>query len=52
MFFFFMFFDEDLEDILGFIYKFLMGEKCNKNNRFGGLINLVVEKIFFLGFSL
>lgn len=36
---------EDLEDILGFIHKFSEGEKRNKNNRPGGLINPVLEKI-------
>ncbi len=30
---------EDLEDLLGFIHKFSEGEKRNKNNRPGGLIN-------------
>ncbi|WP_170110284.1 PQQ-dependent sugar dehydrogenase [Flavilitoribacter nigricans] len=36
---------EDLEDILGFIHKFSEGEKRNKNNRAGGLINPVADKI-------
>lgn len=36
---------EDLEDILGFIHKFSEGEKRNKNNRPGGLINPIPEKI-------
>ena len=36
---------EDLEDILGFIHKFSEGEKRNKNNRTGGLINPVADKI-------
>lgn len=36
---------EDLEDILGFIHKFSEGEKRNKSNRPGGLINPVPEKI-------
>ena len=36
---------EDLEDILGFIHKFSEGEKRNRNNRSGGLINPVVDKI-------
>lgn len=44
--------DEDLEDILGFIHKFSMGEKRNKNNRPGGLINPVAEKIPSSGLSL
>ena len=36
---------EDLEHILGFIHKFSEGEKRNKNNRPGGLINPVAQKI-------
>lgn len=44
--------DEDLEDILGFIHKFSMGEKRNKNNRPGGLINPIAEKIPSSGLSL
>lgn len=44
--------DEDLEDILGFIHKFSEGEKRNKNNRPGGLINPVAEKIPSSGLSL
>ena len=36
---------EDLEHILGFIHKFSEGEKRNTNNRPGGLINPVSEKI-------
>lgn len=38
---------EDIEDILGFIHKFSQGEKRNKNNRPGGLINPIAEKIQF-----
>lgn len=44
--------DEELEDILGFIHKFSMGERRNKNNRPGGLINPVAEKIPSSGLSL
>jgi hypothetical protein len=36
---------EDLEDILGFIHKFSEGEKRNKSNRPGGLINPIAEKM-------
>lgn len=36
---------EDLENILSFIHKFSEGEKRNKNNRTGGLINPIPEKI-------
>ncbi|MBK8501413.1 MAG: hypothetical protein IPL46_03950 [Saprospiraceae bacterium] len=36
---------EDLEDILGFIHKFSEGEKRNKSNRAGGLINPITDKI-------
>ena len=36
---------EDLEDVLAFIHKFSEGEKRNKNNRPGGLINPIEEKI-------
>lgn len=36
---------EDLENILAFIHKFSEGEKRNKNNRPGGLINPIPEKI-------
>lgn len=43
---------EDLEDILGFIHKFSEGEKRNKNNRPGGLINPVPEKIASSGLTL
>jgi mono/diheme cytochrome c family protein len=43
---------EDLEDILGFIHKFSEGEKRNKNNRPGGLINPIPEKISSSGFCL
>ncbi|MEZ5044749.1 MAG: PQQ-dependent sugar dehydrogenase [Saprospiraceae bacterium] len=37
--------EEDLEDILGFIHKFSEGEKRNRNNRPGGILNPVAEKI-------
>ena len=37
--------DEDIEDILGFIHKFSQGEKRNKSNRKGGLINPVPARI-------
>jgi len=37
--------EEDMEDILGFMHKYAQGEKRNKNNRAGGLINPVPEKI-------
>ncbi|MEM7375309.1 MAG: PQQ-dependent sugar dehydrogenase [Bacteroidota bacterium] len=36
---------EELEHILAFIHKFSEGEKRNKNNRTGGLINPIEEKI-------
>lgn len=36
---------EDLEHILAFIHKFSEGEKRNKSNRSGGLINPVAETI-------
>ncbi|MEM9722722.1 MAG: PQQ-dependent sugar dehydrogenase, partial [Bacteroidota bacterium] len=36
---------EDLEDILAFIHKFSQGEKRNKNNRPGALINPISQKI-------
>lgn len=39
--------DQDMEDILGFIHKFSQGEKRSKNNRKGGLINPIPEKIPF-----
>lgn len=39
--------DEDVEDLLSFIHKFSQGEKRNKNNRKGGLINPIPEKIPF-----
>ena len=44
--------DEDLEDLLGFIHKFSEGEKRNTNNRPGGLLNPVAEKIPSSGLSL
>lgn len=37
--------DDDMEDVLGFIHKFSQGEKRSKNNRSGGLINPIPEKI-------
>ena len=37
--------DDDIEDILGFIHKFSQEEKRSKNNRLGGLINPIPEKI-------
>ena len=36
---------EDLEDLLAFIHKFSEGEKRNKNNRPGGLVNPIPEKM-------
>lgn len=36
---------EDLEDLLAFIHKFSEGEKRNKNNRPGGLINPIPAKM-------
>lgn len=36
---------DDLEDILGFIHRFSEGEKRSKNNRPGGLINPIPEKV-------
>lgn len=36
---------QDLEDILAFIHRFSEGEKRNKNNRPGGLINPIPEKM-------
>ncbi len=44
--------EEELEDLLGFIHKFSEGEKRNTNNRPGGLINPVAEKIPSSGLSL
>lgn len=44
--------EEELEDLLGFIHKFSEGEKRNKNNRPGGLINPIAEKISSSGLSL
>ena len=35
---------EDLENVLGFIHKFSEGEKRNKSNRPGGLINPIPEQ--------
>ncbi|MFK7924974.1 MAG: PQQ-dependent sugar dehydrogenase [Bacteroidia bacterium] len=43
---------EDLEDILGFIHKFSEGEKRNKSNRPGGLINPIAEKIPYADLTL
>jgi len=37
--------DQDIEDLLAFIHKFSQGEKRNKSNRKGGLINPVPERI-------
>ena len=37
--------DQDIEHLLGFISKHAEGEKKNRSNRPGGLINPVVEKI-------
>ena len=37
--------DDDLEDLLGFIHKFSEGEKRNRTDRKGGLLNPVTEKI-------
>lgn len=44
--------DEELEDLLGFIHKFSEGEKRNTNNRPGGLLNPIAEKIPSSGLSL
>ncbi len=43
---------EDLEYILAFIHKFSEGEKRNKNNRKGGLINPIPKKIPFSDLTL
>lgn len=37
--------DNQLENMLGFIHKFSEGEKRNKSNRKGGLVNPIPEKI-------
>lgn len=37
--------ENQLENLLGFIHKFSEGEKRNKNNRKGGLVNPIPEKI-------
>lgn len=37
--------EKDIENILGFIHKFSQGEKRNKKNRKGGLINPIPTKI-------
>lgn len=37
--------DEQLENLLGFIHKFSEGEKRNKSNRKGGLVDPIPEKI-------
>lgn len=37
--------EEDIEHLLGFIHKYAEGEKKNRNNRPGGLINPVAKKI-------
>lgn len=39
--------EKDLEDLLAFIHKFSEGEKRNRNNRKGGLINPIPTKISF-----
>ena len=44
--------DQDLDDILGFIHKFSLGEKRNSNNRPGGLLNPIAERIPSSGLSL
>ncbi len=44
--------ENDLEDILGFVHKFSMGEKRKKNDRKGGLINPVPDKIPFSNLTL
>ena len=43
---------EEMEDILGFIHKFSEGEKRSKNNRPGGLINPIPEKVTSSGLTL
>lgn len=37
--------EEDLEHLLGFIHKFSQGEKRNRNNRPGGILNPIAAKI-------
>jgi glucose/arabinose dehydrogenase/mono/diheme cytochrome c family protein len=37
--------ENELEDVLGFVHKFSEGEKRNKNNRPGGILNPLPEKI-------
>ncbi len=44
--------EEEIEHILGFIHKFSEGEKKNRNNRPGGLLNPVAEKILMSDLSL
>ncbi|NND33158.1 MAG: c-type cytochrome [Saprospiraceae bacterium] len=44
--------EEDLEDIFGFIHKFSQGERRSKNNRPGGLINPIPDKIAFSNLTL
>lgn len=43
---------QDLEDILAFIHRFSEGEKRNKNNRPGGLINPIPEKMAYSNLTL
>ena len=43
---------EDMEDILGFILNFSEGEKRNINNRVGGLIDPIANKIAFSNLTL
>jgi len=37
--------DQDVEDILAFVHKFSQGAKRSKNNRPGGILNPIAEKI-------
>ena len=37
--------EDEIEDVLSFVHKFSEGEKRNKNNRSGGILNPVSEKI-------
>ncbi len=37
--------DKDLEDLVGFIHKFSEAEKRNQNNRPGGILDPILEKI-------
>lgn len=44
--------EEEMENLLGFIHKFSKGEKQNRSNRKGGLLDPLVEKIPESGLTL